>query len=319
MTQQSKRRAAIQLKSGNRSVSIVSKDGDDSDNRVACQVEFYFSESNLLTDKFLFGKVEGHKNQPVPIDIIHSFKRMRRYQPRSAVVAALKDSTVLEIVDDDSAIKRKQPLPENLAGKEMDEIAKVQETASMARSIYAKGFGEEQSQTQFEIEAFFANYGPTNSVRLRRRDDGGFKGSVFVEFDSESTQKSFLEIIPAPKWNGKDLQIKSKKDYCDEKLEDIKAGRIPPKRHGGRNDRNHGKSASHDKNGNARNWNERREEDRKLGFKDSRTGKYQGHGKGQGRGRRWEDRNEERRTKKKDSGSVTAHCIHLLLVAMSQN
>ena len=274
------------------------------------KVEFYFSDSNLLTDKFLFTKVEGHENLPVPISTIHSFKRMRHFQPLSAIVDALKESTVLNIVEDDTAIQRKSPLPEGLVGKPMVEIKKVHEDKTMARSVYAKGFGEEQPSSQFDIEAFFAEHGSTNSVRLRRTYDGTFKGSVFVEFDSEETQKAFLAIDPKPKWQGNELQIKSKKQYCDDKVDDIEAGRVRPNndkyfqgkgKQGGRRDRDE-RSDKDD-----RDWRVRRDEDRKGGFKDRNGGKHRGSGSSgrgrDGRGRdgqhRFKNRNDERREKDK--------------------
>ena len=275
------------------------------------QVEFYFSDSNLLQDKFLFTKVEGHENLPVPISIIHSFKRMRHFQPLSAIVDALKESTTLNVVEDDSCVQRKEPLPEGLVGKPMIEIQKVHEDKSMARSIYAKGFGDEEPSTQFDIEAFFAKFGQTNLVRLRRAYDQSFKGSVFVEFDSEETQKSFLALDPKPKWQGKDLQIKSKKQYCDDKVDDIKAGKVRPNEHDDRskqqfkhNFKRRRESNDHDGGGKGgksddRDWRERREEDRKSGFRNKNNGKHRGFGSsGRGRGGRdgrgHKDRNNER-------------------------
>ena len=282
------------------------------------KVEFYFSDSNLLTDKFLFTKVEGHKNVPVPISVIHSFKRMRHFQPLSAVVNALRESTVLNIVEDDTAIQRKTSLPEGLIGKPMIEIQKVHEDKSMARSVYAKGFGEEQPSSQFDIEAFFAQHGSTNSVRLRRTFDGTFKGSVFVEFDSEETQKAFLALDPKPKWQGNNLQTKSKKQYCDDKVDDIAAGLVRPNeensshhkgdRDGGR-DRRGEKGGRRDRDGrddkDDRDWRVRREEDRKSGFKDRNGGKHKGfgssgRGRGGGRGRDGRDRSRNRNDEKRE-------------------
>lgn len=268
------------------------------------KVEFYFSDTNLVRDKFLFDRVGGHSNLPVPISIIHSFQRMRHFQPLSAVVAALKDSTTLDVVDNDSCIKRKYPLPDDVVGKSMPEVEKVYEDKAMARSVYAKGFGQEEPGTQFDVEAFFSEFGTTNSVRLRRTYEKIFKGSVFVEFDSEETQTNFLALEPKPKWKGKELLIKSKKQYCDEKVEEIAAGRIKP------ND----KSFPGDRYGNKRNstddrdWKTRRKEDQENGFPDrndrnDRRGNRKGFGSSGQRGRgdydrrgggSGKDRNEER-------------------------
>ena len=277
------------------------------------KIEFYFSDSNLLTDKFLFNKMEGHKNNPIPVDLIHSFKRMRRFQPRSAIVSALKDSTSLDIVNDDNDIQRKKPLPEEVVGKPIDEIKKVHEDESMARSIYVKGFGREEAGTQFDIEAFFANHGTTNSVRLRRAENGFFKGSVFVEFDTEDTARTFVATDPRPKFKGKELLIKTKKEYCDDKVEDIKAGRVRPTSPGFRGHRGNYRGSRRNGHHNDerdidkyddRDWRERRAEDAKDGFREIKKGedrdrrgeRTRGFGSGRGgRGRgRGRDRNDTR-------------------------
>lgn len=232
-------------------------------------------------DKFLLEKVGGSANNAVPISVLHSFKRMRHFQPFSAVVAALKESTILEVVDDES-VRRKVPLDDSFGDKSIDEVQKVYEGKAMARSVYVKGFGEETPSTQFDIEAFFTPFGPTNAIRLRRAETKWFKGSVFVEFDSEETQNAFLAIDPKPKWKGKELLIKSKKQYCDDKVDDIKAGRVK------RNKRSP----------DDRDWRVRRDEDKKGGFKDDRNKNGQksfgSSGRGRGRGRGGRDNNNNR-------------------------
>ncbi|KAL4737983.1 hypothetical protein BDV11DRAFT_144317 [Aspergillus similis] len=245
------------------------------------QVEFYFSDSNLPMDKFLLSKVGGSKNNPVPLELLHSFKRMRRFQPFSAIVEALKASEILELTDNDTAVRRKVPLPETVKDTHDPTVVKVFEDKAMARSIYAKGFGEETPTTQLDIEAFFAPYGPINAIRLRRTNDKYFKGSVFVEFASEEKQKAFLELDPKPKWKDQELIIKSKKEYCDEKVRDIEAGRVKPsgghgrggaRGRGGLGGRG-GRGGRRDNNrDNNRDWRERRDEDQKQGFKNGRDG-----------------------------------------------
>ncbi|KAL8827996.1 MAG: hypothetical protein Q9170_006792 [Blastenia crenularia] len=260
------------------------------------QVEFYFSDSNLLQDEFLFNKVQGHDNLPIPISVIHSFKRMRHFQPLSAVVDALQESTTLSVVgDENDHVQRKTPLPEGLKDKPMGEVKKVFEDQAMKRSVYVKGFGEEQPSTQFDVEAFFADFGPTNSVRLRRASNKLFKGSVFVEFDSEDSQKKFLEMDPKPKWKGQDLTIKSKKQYCDDKVEDIKAGRI----------KGHNSEERRQQGGDDRDWKVRRAEDQRNGHKRGGGGGrgFGSHKGGRGRGGRQggrRDRDDERKGDRDD-------------------
>jgi lupus La protein len=199
---------------------------------------------------------------------------MRHFQPFEAIVEAMRESTFLELCEDDTCVRRIDPLPSSLDNGPDPNAIEIFEDKAMPRSVYAKGFGEEKPSTQFDIENFFAEYGATNAVRLRRSEDKTFKGSVFVEFDSEETAKKFLELDPQPTYHGKDLQIMSKKEYCDKKVDDIKAGRNRPNKqhHKPRREDRHGgrdyKRKRDDEDD--RDWRVRREEDRKHGFRDDR-------------------------------------------------
>ena len=232
------------------------------------QIHFYFSDSNLPQDSHLFSLTGGLANKPVSLETIHTFKRMRRFQPFEAIVNALRDSDEVELAENDTAVRRKHPLPED--------YFEVVPARSDPRTVYVKGFGEETSGTQFDIEAFFIPYGPTKQVRLRRNNEQSFKGSVFVEFDTEELAETFLNLDPKPKYKDRDLQIMSKKDYQDKKSEDLKAGRITSNndgRRGGRGGyREKRGSFDYDKRDRDRDynrdWRELRDEDQKRGFKD---------------------------------------------------
>lgn len=191
------------------------------------QVEFYFSDSNLPIDAYLLKLSGGKDNKPVPLKTIHDFKRMRHFQPYSAVRDAVAASNFLDLNDNDE-ITRKNALSDKF-GDSADENRKIASTVNMARSIYAKGFGPEDEKTQLDIEEFFEPYGPVQAVRLRRADDGAFKGSVFAEFETEEAAKAFLELDPKPAYNDKELQVMSKQEYVDKKNEDIKEGRVRPR------------------------------------------------------------------------------------------
>lgn len=235
-------------------------------------------------DKFLLSQVGGSENRPVELSVLHSFKRMRRFQPFSAIVEALKSSEKLELTDDNTCVRRKVPLPESVNDSFDPSTVKVFEDKALHKSIYAKGFGKEEPSTQFDIEAFFAQFGSTSAIRLRRADDKTFKGSVFVEFDTEDTQKAFLALDPKPKWKGEtELLIKSKKEYCDEKIKEIEAGRLQPSNkfnnRGRGGHRGRGRGDSNDN----RDWRERRSDDQKKGFRSQR-GNARGGGRGRGAG-----------------------------------
>jgi lupus La protein len=99
------------------------------------QVEFYFSDSNLPRDKFLLGKVGGEANNPVDISLVHGFARMKHFQPYEAVVAALKESQLLEVIDD-KAIRRKVPLSKELVAESVYEGQKLVDDMTLPRSVY---------------------------------------------------------------------------------------------------------------------------------------------------------------------------------------
>ena len=289
------------------------------------KVEFYFSDANLPSDKHLWNLTDGELNLPVSISEICKFGRMKRFQPMSAIVAALRESDFLEITGPEGHEQVKRKVAYDPAAAK---------STSESRSVYVKGFGDEEPSSQFDIEAFFAQFGPTNAVRLRRSAEKLFKGSVFVEFADEETAQNFLALEPKPLWKGKHpLKFQPKKEYMAGKIQDIRDGKMEPAetwsqgnrgRGRGRGNNYRGDRGNHrnDRDGRGRgdsrgdrdpdDWKKRREEDRASGFKDDRHRNDRGrHGRdgdrrgGRGRGRggrddrgpRPDDRNRERREK----------------------
>jgi hypothetical protein len=71
------------------------------------QVEHYFSEENLQTDAHLLGKLQ-EGNGTVSIAQVTGWRRMRKFRPTSAVKEALKESTVIEVINN-KRIRRREP------------------------------------------------------------------------------------------------------------------------------------------------------------------------------------------------------------------
>ncbi|ROW09358.1 hypothetical protein VMCG_02392 [Cytospora schulzeri] len=190
----------------------------DDPQQIRVQVEFYFGDSNLPQDEYMWKLTGGFENNPVPLKKITSFGRMRRFQPYEAIVKALRDSHHLDVTGEEGEelITRKVPYKSSKRGDKMPV------------TVYAKGFGEEKASTQFDLEAFFRQYGPVSALRLRRTPDLFFKGSVFVEFDTEEAAKAFLALDPKPQWEGQDLKIMSKLAYIEEKNKLIEEGKMQP-------------------------------------------------------------------------------------------
>lgn len=71
------------------------------------QVEYYFSDENLERDANALGKLE-EGNGTISISQVTGWPRMRKFRPLSAVKAALRESTVIEIVNN-KRIRRIEP------------------------------------------------------------------------------------------------------------------------------------------------------------------------------------------------------------------
>jgi lupus La protein len=272
----------------------------DNPKEIRGQVEFYFSDSNLPTDQFMMKETKGPENNPILLKKIHGFGRMRRFQPYSAIVAALKDSKFLNVTGEEG---------EEMVSRKVAYDPSTPVSKTEARSVYVKGFGDEEPSSQFDIEAFFAQFGTTNAVRLRRTPEKLFKGSVFVEWSDEEAAQKFLALDPQPKWKGKHLlQIMSKTAYLEIKQKEIQDGTIQPSESWGpTRGRGRGRGRGF-YNGNDRgrdrgdrdpdDWKKRREEDRANGFKDDRNRHHRGgRGRRGDRGPRDNDRNRERQEK----------------------
>ncbi|CAL9241661.1 unnamed protein product [Arabidopsis halleri] len=77
------------------------------------QVEYYFSDENLPTDKFLLNAMKRNKKGFVPISTIATFHKMKKLTlDHALIVSALKESSFLVVSSDEKKVKRLSPLPE---------------------------------------------------------------------------------------------------------------------------------------------------------------------------------------------------------------
>lgn len=283
----------------NRKFDPASREVTDDPAAIRKQVEFYFGDYNFPQDKFMWESCGGSENKPMKLKTIHSFKRMRTFQPYSAIVAALKDSAILDLSGEEGEeeLKRKEPYKPMTTAK-----AKIE-----AATVYIKGFGDETPNTQFDLETFFAQFGEVKGLKLRRTNENFFKGSVFVTYADEETATKFLALEPAPKWKEHELKIMSKKAYCDEKSELIRQGKLEPNTNtpkrfyegkdgkDNRNARGRGRGGNRGgRGGDSDDWKKRREHDQKNGFRGGRGGRGRGRGRGNRDGGRDRDRNGPR-------------------------
>ncbi|KAF2713359.1 hypothetical protein K504DRAFT_461893 [Pleomassaria siparia CBS 279.74] len=258
---------------------------------IRSQVEFYFSVANLHQDRHMFLEIKGAENRPVSLKHITSFKRMRRFQPYTAIVAALRDSEDLVVIEDGDfagagkeGVQRKEPL--SVPKHDNDDVEKpttedlyyrmVRASKNqLDNCVYVKGFGDEKAAGQIALEQFFKPYGSV-MVRKRRSEDNEWKNSVFVEFDTQDSAQQFLALDPKPTYNGNELLIKSKRQYSEDKCRE-KGIKPEWEREAG------------DGNGHRNNYRER----------DGRGG-GRGRGNGRGRGRGGNDRGRGRDNRHSD-------------------
>ncbi|BFZ61476.1 hypothetical protein YB2330_002542 [Saitoella coloradoensis] len=152
------------------------------------QIEFYFSDANFPYDKFLFTTAWNNDGW-VPIATIAAFKRCRRFQPFEAIVSALKTSEKLLVSTDDTKVKRKN---------ELNRVDPKQ------RTLHVRGLDREESKTlQIDLEKYFEQFGPIDSLRLKREEGKGdeagkFKGSFDVMFSTEELAKTFYDLAEKP-------------------------------------------------------------------------------------------------------------------------
>ncbi|KDQ18786.1 hypothetical protein BOTBODRAFT_63004 [Botryobasidium botryosum FD-172 SS1] len=167
--------------------------------KALAQVEFYFSDSNILTDAAFRNLYNAYKTHWVSIATIASFNRMNQFRafglPWLADVLRTSKS-LLQVDGKGGSVRRTSPVATTLSDL-------------ISRSIFADGFGEETDNMLDHILAFFAPYGKVSSIRLHRTVDRPkkFMGSVFCEFERIESVKAFLSAEPAPAWNGRELVI----------------------------------------------------------------------------------------------------------------
>jgi la-related protein 6 len=86
---------------------------DELRDKIIKQVEFYFSDANILKDAFLLKHVRRNKQGYVSIKLITSFKKMKSMTKDYRVVAfSLRHSDKLEVNEEGRKVRRKDPLPE---------------------------------------------------------------------------------------------------------------------------------------------------------------------------------------------------------------
>ncbi|KAL0210611.1 hypothetical protein RCL1_005047 [Eukaryota sp. TZLM3-RCL] len=142
------------------------------------QVEYYFSDSNYLKDKFLLACAASNPEGWIPISTLNTFNRLKAYSLSvSEIAELLKDSAVVAVSEDGLSVRRIAPLPPVDTSKE--------------RTIRAKPVPGES--TIESIHETFSALGTVLSVKLRRDYQTQKVDSAFIEFSTEEEAKAVIE------------------------------------------------------------------------------------------------------------------------------
>lgn len=164
--------------------------GEDFADKVKKQVEFYFSDSNLQSDRFLWRIYEANDGW-VELKTILTFGRMRQFRPEEKVIEALKTSNKLTLSANNDMIKRTAPL------KDYNELKNTRKR----NSVHIEGFPTTLTQDELEewvntkILPSLPNEKSVCSIRrIRSRANKEFFGVVDLEFKTLEDAEYFLGV-----------------------------------------------------------------------------------------------------------------------------
>lgn len=181
--------------------------GEDFAEKVKKQVEFYFSDSNLQTDRFLWRIYEANDGW-VELKTILTFGRMRQFRPEEKVIEALKSSEQLTLSANEDMIRRTAPL------KDFSELKNTRKR----NSVHIEGFPTTVTQEELEdwvytkiIPNLPKEKGVSSIRRIRTRANKEFFGVVDVEFKTLEDAEYFLGVsIAYPQGIVKDGEVDEK-------------------------------------------------------------------------------------------------------------
>ncbi len=186
------------------------------------QVEFYFGDFNLPRDKFLRQTIKDNEDGWVPMDVMLKFARLAKLSTDvDFILTALAQSQLIETDLEKKKIRRlpSKPLPEWNDDRKK-EVA--------AQTVYLKGFDKEKTTLDEVMDLMMGERGAVH-VQMRNyvnQRDGtkGFKGSIFVTFESRDKAEAFMAGDKL-EYKGVELIRKWQSDYFEDKRAEVAAKR----------------------------------------------------------------------------------------------
>lgn len=166
-------------------IKLATEENVDNNEKIVKQLEYYFSDVNVVKDKFLleeFKKDDGW----VKLSVLLTFSRLKALTTEdSSIIDALKkcESTIIELDEDKKQIRRKNPVPN------IEEYQKDLDS----RTVHLSGFPTDY--TFSSLHQWCSQYGEIESLSMRKFfKTKEFKGSILVSFKSKSDTDKLMEL-----------------------------------------------------------------------------------------------------------------------------
>ncbi|GIL64275.1 hypothetical protein Vafri_18272 [Volvox africanus] len=126
------------------------------------QVEFYFSDANLPTDKKLLKQIRKDPEGYVPVKLFANFRKVRALSKDVGIITeALRSASLLQLSQDSKRVRRIVPVPEY-------DISDIQR-----RTIVVENLPGNPSPTIESVTEMFRVYGRVKLVRICSRESKG--------------------------------------------------------------------------------------------------------------------------------------------------
>lgn len=127
--------------------------------KIVNQIEYYFSDANILNDTYLLKHIKRNKQGFVSIKVISTFKKTKKLSKDPRVIAyALRRSQKLQVNEPGTKVRRIDPLPTPPADPQID---------APLRTVVATNLSMENPTMETIVEKF-ANCGNIAQVRIIR-------------------------------------------------------------------------------------------------------------------------------------------------------
>ena len=196
--------------------------------RIIEQVEWYFSDENLLKDTFLMKHIHRNKQGLVSLKLVASFRKVKSITKDWRVVqASLLHSSQLELNSERNKVRRKAAVPEI-------------DYSHTYRTVIVQNYPDTQPQAE-EIETEFSKYGEVTLVRIispgsavpmdvkpsrKRHAAIGKELCILVEFESlDGARQACKRFASQQSWRDQvSVALLSRKESAEDKTRE---GRKP--------------------------------------------------------------------------------------------